>query len=235
MSNNKKIKFAKTNKIVSDVFFPKPSSHFLPEWYKKMESFFPEDKPLTIDSITTIKKCIPVFDSLTAGYTIVLWSDVSIVIEDGEPRYKSPFVEAVAENSHPMKQAYRHPMANSFKFPKFLNPWAIQTPSGYSCLFLPPLNNSNEWFEILPGIVDTDTYNAPVNFPFVLKDPKKEVIIPAGTPIAQVIPFKRDEWEMEVLDENSILFKKSQSIFFELRSKIFNSYKTKYWHKKSYK
>lgn len=232
---NKNIHFAKVDKRVSSNFYPKPAKKLIPQWYKDMESRFPEGKERNINSLSTVKKCMPVFDSLTSGYIIETWCDISIIIEDGEPRYRTPFEGFIEENSHPRKQAYKHPAANEFKFPKFINPWAIKTPSGYSCLFVPPMNNSNEWFECLPGIVDTDKYNAPVNFPFILKNPGKEIIIPAGTPIIQVIPFKRDSWTHNIFENDSELSKKADSIFFELRSKIFDSYKNKYWSPKDYK
>ena len=49
-------------------------------------------------------------------------------------------------------------------FHKILNPWVIETPPGYSCLFLPPLNNADNRFSIIPGIVDTDTFENEINF-----------------------------------------------------------------------
>ena len=90
---------------------------------------------------------------------------------------------------------------------KFVNPWIIETPPGYSCLFTAPFNNRDDRFEIVTGIVDTDTYNLPVHFPFVVNTDKYNelnTIIKKGTIIAQVIPFKRDAWQMSVkpLKEN---------------------------------
>lgn len=86
-------------------------------------------------------------------------------------------------------------------FYKVLNPWVISTPPGYSCLFLPPMNNTDDRFSIIPGIVDTDTYKNEINFPFVIngdKYPTLETMIKKGTPYVQVIPFKRDRWKMKV-------------------------------------
>ena len=50
--------------------------------------------------------------------------------------------------------------------------------------------------KVFEGIVDTDQQHI-MNFPFVYKDPEFEGIIPAGTPIVQVIPFKREKWTMD--------------------------------------
>ena len=46
----------------------------------------------------------------------------------------------------------------------------------------------------LPGIVDTDRSPQPINFPFFIK---KNFVgtIEVGTPVVQLIPFKRDDWK----------------------------------------
>ena len=88
-------------------------------------------------------------------------------------------------------------------------------------------------FRSLPGIVDTDTYTAPVNFPFVLNDWKFEGIIPAGTPMAQVIPFKRESWQMSIGKNEELI--EQNKVTTKLRSKFFDSYKSQYRQPKEYK
>jgi len=222
---SKLITFTNTIDVASE-YTPKPAIHFIPSWYKEMEARFPKEQ--TPDSQPTIKKCIPVLDAITAGYIIVSPCDVYVSIKDGEPNYNSTIANLI--NFHPRKQAYKHPKANDFQFPKWNNPWAIETPKGYSCLFKPLAHNPNPWFEILEGIVDTDTYCAPVNFPFVLKNLTEEFMIPAGTPIAQVIPFKRDKWESS-FSENKEL---SNNVLKYLTSQFFDRYKRMFWERKSY-
>ncbi len=228
-----KFKTSKTKKIifidtigVAKEYAPKPAIKFIPDWYKKMEASFPKEK--TPESVITIKKCIPVLDAITAGYIIVSPCDVYISIKDDEPNYNSAIPNLI--QFHPRKQAYTHPLANEYKFPKWNNPWGIKTPQGYSCLFKPLAHNSNPWFEILEGVVDTDTYSAAVNFPFVLKNPTKEFMIPAGTPIAQVIPFKREEWKLSFSDDKKL----HQGVTDYLSSQFFDRYKRLFWSRKSY-
>lgn len=219
------ITFSKVIKEVSDEYAPQPASKFIPEWYKKIETRFPiEKKP---NSLSTIKKCIPVLDSITAGYIIVSPCDIYVSIKDGEINYESSLNII---HFHPKKQAYNHPQGNMYQYPKWLNPWAIKTPKGYSTYFKPLAHNPNPWFEILEGFVDTDTYSASVNFPFVLKDTTFEGIIPAGTPIAQAIPIKRDSWKMKIVENNEHL-----SITSLLNSRFFDRYKNIFWQRKEYK
>lgn len=234
--------FFKTKNIItfSDIsgasaeYQPQPATKYVPEWYKKTENRFPENIKHPKNS-ETIKKCVPVFDAITAGYIIVSRCDVYVTIEDGEPKYTSAF-DAFNRpfksiEYHSMKQAHLHPEKNGFKYPKWISPWKIQTPKGYSVLFKPPAHNPNPWFTALEGIVDTDVYTSPVNFPFVLKDPTKECFIPAGTPIVQVIPFKRENWTMQVVEDDTKLDKVDAFI----NSQFWDRYKRLMWTRKEYK
>jgi hypothetical protein len=119
---------------------------------------------------------------------------------------------------------------------KVSNPWFIKTPPGYSCLFVPPLNNTDDRFSIISGIVDTDTFENEINFPFIIngdKYPTLKTTIRIGTPYVQVIPFKRDNWKMSL---NSVEHKKTESNKANYFSKnILNRYKSMWWSKKSWK
>jgi hypothetical protein len=237
LKNNKKsIIFTKTRESVSDIYFPKPAKDFLPEWYKKTDSYIGKQKDIGPDSLITngtIKKCVPVFDALTSGYIIPTYCDLLIKKDNnGNILYLTPnMLDAIS--FHPIGQAPYHPLMNNKPFPKWTNPWSIQTPSGYSSLFIPPVHSGNNFFTILEGFVDTDKYNAPVNFPFILNDIDFEGIIPAGTPMVQVIPIKRNEWKIDIKNKNNI--KKSQDDFNSLRSVFFDSYKRNFWSKKEYR
>jgi hypothetical protein len=136
---------------------------------------------------------------------------------------------------HPHQQLGEYP--NSEKkpvladYPKWMNAWSIKTPPGYSCLFTQPFHR-NSVFTILDGVVDTDTYTAPVHFPFTFNDWGFEGLIPAGTPIAQVIPFKRESWEMEIGKE--IENEESKKVTVKLHTKFFDSYKSQFRQIKEY-
>ena len=226
-------------------FYPQPASKELPEWYKDTNSYKYSDKQKGIDpnhTTATIKKCIPIFDAITSGYIIYSHCDVYVTQELTDtgkliPRYS--YTSGPAIEMHPVWQGDKHPfkMIDSVTkegqdFPKWMNPWVITTPSGYSCFFTQPIHRKSV-FTILTGIVDTDTYASTVNFPFVLNTPTFEGLIPAGTPIAQVIPFKRENWKLQFGNQKDII--KHFAVVKTIRSKFFNAYKTYYWVKKQYK
>jgi hypothetical protein len=231
--------------------YPIPAKLNIPEWYKKLEH-----TPLN----KTIKGCMPFLDTLTSGYLLKMPQDFYIrhnvdnKNENGEI-FKDSFQtfglygqsqilynKNINLNSginvHQTTQLEGSPLIEKNKnlpFYKILNPWKIKTPKGYSCLFVPPLNNSDDRFSIIPGIVDTDVFELEINFPIVLNGDKYSELkstIKKGTPYVQIIPFKRDSWKMSTKPrpqkeiENSLLF---------YASKLINAYKDKYWVKKSWK
>jgi len=224
-------------------FQPKPATASVPDWYKDLESYIGGEKKPTGDGHTTgtIKRCMPVFDAITGGYILYTYADVW-VSQKPDPNNEGKVVPWYEWPSfgplgfHPVAQAPSHPDRNNLvdggSYPKWINPWAIQTPRGYSVLFTQPMHRPS-MFTILDGIVDTDEYTAPVNFPFVLNDWSFEGLIPAGTPMAQVIPFKRESWSMNIGTENDL--RKQQSVTIKLRTSFFDSYKNKFRQPKEYK
>jgi len=222
-----------TNMIpLPEIEEPKPGSAFVPDWYKNMDSYMNGSKVPDGSGSTkaTIKRCMPVFDAITAGYIITLPADVYVSLKEGVQHFEWANFGLVS--FHVIEQAPEHPARKPFPYPKWNNPWAIKTPPGYSVLFTQPMHRESV-FTILPGIVDTDTYAAQVNFPFVVNDPSFEGLIPKGTPIAQVIPFKRDSFKMVIGgNEERILESK---VVTKLQTKFFDRYKTMFWHRKEYK
>jgi len=244
-----KITFTDTLGVLEE-FAPKPADKFIPPWYKDMDSYISKNKGTIIGTSNgTIKKCMPVFDAISSGYIITSYVDVYIRQDEknetmyngpidisginSQPGYESPHYEPIG--FHPIEQALNHPYRGNhvISYPKWVNPWGIKTPPGYSTLVIQPMHRDSI-FTILPGIVDTDKYNAPINFPFTFNEADKfEGLIPAGTPIAQVIPFKRDSWEMEIGKDKDV--KESLLHLLKINIKIFDEYKNSFRQKKEYK
>jgi hypothetical protein len=233
-----KIVFTDMTESVPKEYFPVPAKNFLPDWYKAMPPYYDKEKRALseIGAFTnaTAKKCLPLFDSLSAGYIIKTHCDISIDNKEinGNFLYQWPIADKLIE-LHDPRQYPNLPKTNgSTEVPKFISPWSVRTPRGYSSLFVSPLNRDDQPIRILSGIVDTDKYYAPVNLPFLVDESWLAGFVPAGTPIAQIIPFKRDAFKMEFgknkyLEKNSEVDKKIGSVFF-------NGYKKFAWSKKDY-
>lgn len=217
---------------LSKEFYPKPASQHIPEWYKNMDSYLDGQKQPDGNGSTTatVKRCMPVFDAITQGYIISTYVDIFVTKRDGAPWYEWSNLNAIA--FHPIIQAPEHPNQNGFNYPKLMNPWGIKTPPGYSTMFTAPAHRNNP-FTILPGVVDTDTYSGPVNFPMILTDVNFTGLIPAGTPIAQIVPFKREQWEMQIGGDKEL--EEINSINANLLTAFFDRYKNKFRITKEYK
>jgi len=193
---------------------PVPASKFWPEWFKK------QSIKNNIGN-KTVKSCPAVLDVLNYGYIIPLWSDYKVTRHSDHLEWKLP--DGVVDNNNLFgANAHSQEQIESYPFPsntfngtfKLLNPWSIRTPPGYSCYICSPHYNKHPNITPLSGIIDTDIYHeAHINnwFDAPLGE---EILLPYGMPIAQVIPFKREEFKakVEVGDNRSISNKIKQFI-----------------------
>lgn len=232
MSN---IIFTDISSSVKEDFYPVPSEKNIPEWYNKTPGYIDNNKTL-LDS--TIKKCMPVFDAMSCGYLLKTPIDMEVLsMQDYQVITTSHGpIEFSDVSTHPLRQAPHHPMKKNQSYFKINNPWSITTEAGYSCLFINPMHRESP-ITIMEGVVDTDQYVYPVNMPFVLKD-KFEGTIKAGTPFAQVIPFKREEFVMSfknVKTEEFRLKKVSDELDKAIDEGVLNTYKNLWRSRKSYR
>ena len=239
----RKIIFTDLEQSIPGLESPQPASEVIPDWYKRMASYFGKEYGLKTDKEVyltntyhvpqTMKRCMPLFDAMTAGYIVKTICDVQITQENGAPFYIwSANYEVIT--FHGRKQTEGNPVANpNIDPPKWTSPWTIQTPPGYSSMIVPPMNHHNGIFEIFSGVVDTDTYNDRVHFPFRLLDWGWEGVIPAGTPLAQIIPFKRDSFQMEMGGEEQR--KRANLTNSKIRQHFYNAYRNHFWSRKSFR
>ncbi|MCY4584305.1 MAG: DUF6065 family protein [Chloroflexi bacterium] len=163
-------------------------------------------------------------------------------IKDGELEVYFAFPEFVGEalkQSDPLSLHSWEQVGNAcdlkkFSFGKKLtklnNPWVIETPPGWSVQIKNPANNWSNDIQLIEGVVDTDEYHTQVLFPFVWTGSEKgEWIIPKGTPIAQVIPFRREEVELKIDNIDEYKRDKIQHL---LNTMHIDRYANMFWHKR---
>jgi hypothetical protein len=220
---------------IDERYYPVPTKNIIPNWYKKTHPYINDKKH---PHGMTVKRCVPVFDALTSGYTILLHADIFVTIERNSTEQAqvtqwSQFIEYPFIQSHGFEQFSNYPnIEKGVAAKKFVNPFAIVTPKGYSCLFSQPMHQDYSPIKIFEGIVDTDKQHI-VNLPFIYVDPNFEGVIPAGTPIAQITPFKRESWKFEIDNKKDIESYKKQKR--SLGSNIFAQYRDFFWTRKEYK
>jgi len=182
---------------------PVPAKQCLPDWYKNQPLYAGNKKQigqLGDDNYVnhTIRACMPVFDHITAGYVIVTPCDIIIDTTNNQANFSWATKSMRHVDLHSPAQyenlPYDRRLYSSF-ICKFNSGWGVKLPVGYSLICQPPAWIPNAPFTALSGIVDADKYHLPLNFPCLIKN-DYQGIIPIGTPIVQLIPFKRESWSM---------------------------------------
>ena len=181
---------------------PYPAVKQLPEWFTKATPYevtspYPNDGKLHFrfkSANNTFKKCVPLLDSLSAGYIIPLWADVMVEQnERSSELYWKTQADLFSLHGESTKNIPTPEGYNNLVY-KYHNCWIPQTPKGYSCLIVSPLGYNNLPFHAIPAIVDTDSSTLELAFPLWVKT-GFEGVVEKGTPMVQIIPFKRDDWD----------------------------------------
>tara|TARA_R100001224_G_scaffold68737_1_gene41628 strand:- start:63 stop:746 length:684 start_codon:yes stop_codon:yes gene_type:complete len=223
-----KIKFVATNENFKDVWpHPQPATRFIPDEFKKLKRFREDNlhEP-------TLKTCVPFLDSLTMGYIIPFDQDYVVDPVENDFSVTPANREQNDFGFHNKAQLPKEWKTAGENAGKFINKWLVITPPGYSCLFIKPMNRLETRFDIIAGVVDTDTYINVINFPFILNKRDKQFLIKKGEPMVQVIPFKRQSWKMW----SGFYYEKRHSkVSSFLNSEWIDRYKKYFWSKKSYK
>jgi hypothetical protein len=212
---------------------PSPAKFYIPEFYKNTESL--NINKFSVNDIlsgkTAVKMCLPFLDGLTAGYVQETWCDIHVDFTDNQIQYTYPHQVEILS----------HREVTAFDTESFLNSgfipfefiwrrnWIPKLPRGYSLLITHPLSRFDLPFYTLSAIVDADSfYHHPVgNIPFYLKN-NFNGVIPAGTPMYQMIPIKRENWEKNDIEFSQDVVKRSS------KKSFYGMYKRNFRKNKKY-
>jgi hypothetical protein len=192
-------------------FPPIPARKALPEWFKQMSpsielppgtSRFPFgiSKALKLSNVNaTIRRCPGIISYFSEGYLVPLWSDFLVQIRgktvycagSNELGKASPHSKEMQYNTMPLPDDYLEDSV------KFLNPWKVRTPPGWSVLVSQPFYHFEQRFTALTGVIDSDVYHhLHVNTFFRKGD--RDHQLKMGMPFLHVMPFERKDLELEV-------------------------------------
>ncbi|MEL6265027.1 MAG: hypothetical protein AAFR52_05165 [Pseudomonadota bacterium] len=184
---------------------PVPAGEALPDWFRAMPATREADT-LGGESVRTLKHCPPFIDALSLGLLMPLAADLTVTAGEVTWAWDPPILEdadivRAPVGVHVPEQAEGAPLAppggDGSLILKFTSFWTLAVPEGHSLLFTHPLNRPDLPFRTLAGVVDCDRFaDGYVHFPALL-DPGFEGVIPAGTPVAQVIPLPGRETALE--------------------------------------
>jgi hypothetical protein len=221
---------------------PEPSFNSIPDWYKNQPGLITPEFHLSMgNSGATIKKCMPIFDAMSAGYILKIPCDIYVDATNPErlsyteTKEMKDFLPELFQKHTPPQYSHYSVDLNVYHKELFrVNPyWAISTPKGTSIIYTHPIHRDELPFTSLTAIVDSDKFisRGAISM-FIKKDFKG--IIKQGTPFAQIIPFSRESWRMEIskfIDSEKDMDRQHM----DLRSVFYNGYKNKYRSKKEFK
>lgn len=209
------IEFFCTDTNVASYWPPKPAKDCVPEEISNLPDG-KEKYKINEEPLGNIKICLPAMDYINSGY--IVHNSYELELEVGLKNFRDDLrirtARTIKEQDHESSIYARKalavyyenacPVVNEGKkqraYFKIKTAWGIKTPPGYSCLVMQPFYLNESRFTILPGIIDTDTYHLPIPLVGYL-NARETIRITPGTPLLQVIPFKRDDWDMKISTE----------------------------------
>jgi hypothetical protein len=220
---------------------PTPATKTIPEWYRKADRF-----AKTIDGeyykgpdsgkVPTWKACPALLDIMGTGYTLNTPCDIEFIEKDSETLIvdiKDKKYQDFCTPRGEMTQ-FEHPKGYYKNHFAWFADWGVETPKGYSVLYSQPFNRFELPFLNTSGIIDNDNVHLMGSMPFfVLKG--FSGIIKKGTPFAQMIPFKREDWSSNIVIEDSLKLQ-SKNVLNSKKYRVPDGgvYKNKVWQPRRY-
>ena len=237
----------------SDMYRPEPVKNHKPQWFLDKDKYSKdsngkyrtdlfrnrETRALEIHKIPSWKSCPAMLDVFSSGYYLFTPTDITfkenlqIEYDDqwgnggGGWKFCSP---RGVEDGMPHPEGYS---SNTFAW---VPNWKMEVDKDYTVLLTHPININDLPFKTISGFIDaSNILMGTGNISFYIKE-NWTGTIPAGTPYAQVIPFKNDSWSSEIVNyTNEQIQENAQNTFDKyLIGPGLTRYKQTDWLKKHY-
>lgn len=186
------------------------------------------------------KACPAISDALVHGY--VLYSGIDLYFDTTSDEVKAQRPLDVPMTDEGQYLLYRNDpwQTNDILYtPEGFHPqtfkldpmYGIRTESGYSVLITSIFYRDDLPWRFMDAIVDTDRFVAYDHISFWIKKDFKGVV-KQGTPMFQVIPFKREDFQMEIIPMDEFNHSHQAN---GVSSKFTQGYKKHFWQRKSFK
>ena len=182
--------FTTNNNLVN--YYPiEPARNFLPKWWKDLDKEYTVERSNKVEiKMSTIKRCSGFIDLYSKGFMMPIWSDLCVETKlTGDWRCVSPSPDDMLVSSHDIRQLDRN--FNKFIHLKILSPWIFQEKSGINFHFTQPYWNhviEHDRIQVVPGIINFK-YQRSSNINAFVPKINHTHFLPAGTPIAHIIPI----------------------------------------------
>jgi hypothetical protein len=212
-----------------------PTRNVIPDWYKNTPKHAPDANPNKIPNSKSFKACTPFLEAFTLGYVLTTPCDIAV---DNLTDIETVITWNETLGYRPVSLRTDTELNKLLPIPEAFSPqqfvWATKVcyeiPEGYSALITHPINRHDLPFSTLGAVIDGRMLMHFGNIPVFFKK-SFNGIIPKGTPYAQIIPFKREDWYS--IKDQSILEEEKENTW-SARATTKNWYKMTHWRKKTY-
>lgn len=221
---------------------PTPTFSFNRSWWSDLPLASDDGHVCQVGPLNTIKNCPAVSDTISSGYVVYCPVDVSVNATEQNLQISTPSLHRselsnlernlVGQHTSKQMSGFSAPEGYHNNVIKINTFWGIRTDPGYSVLITKVLNRNDLPYIAVDAIVDTDSYTS--RFPYSLWIQNNfNGIIRAGSPLFQVIPFKREDWKMNLIQFPD---KESHTIQdVKISTMLNNGYRRFFWKKKRFK
>ena len=196
----------KKKKIVVDAFIDNDiiakypitqSSANPPPWYKKLKSTIEINDQGHELQIPTFKRCDGMLDLLKYSFTLPMWADLSLVVEeDGRFHWKypsQPYNFGLEQHPEFLMESAFNPLVHA----KIMSPWLLGEKTGINFYQTQAVYSFNKCPEVLipPGVVNYKYQNSTHINGFFARG--KSYFFKAGQPMMYLIPMTEDKVEVK--------------------------------------
>lgn len=212
----KKIEFYSKISGVPDLYPIVEAKDALPAWAKSARDSYIKKKENTVGRMNHIYQCPGIFDLFRHGYIVPMWHDLIITTNGSKDEFTWTIPEAqLAELDIERQGHIVESQSNGLGSVVPIKPWSLDTlikintpwhivaPRGVKFLIIPIAYPDSFEFESSIGILDPG-YSNEINIQLYYNVPKGNVMIKAGTPLAQIIPLSEQKFELVCREMNAI-------------------------------
>jgi hypothetical protein len=194
---------------------------FLPDWWKDLPKTYVESNAFYPSA--TMKGCAGFAQYYKQGFIIPLWTDVAMEVgPENSMMFRARSSDGITRTmAHPSDQRGSYLNPNQYSHLKIASPWFMSCKEEVQWMFMQPMWNQNSFgdFMIPPGVLEFK-YQGTSNINMFIKhtEEQRNLLIPAGTPVAHIVPLSDREVNLNVHlvsnEEAEKMFSKNSNISF---------------------
>lgn len=196
---------------------PRESKYFYPEWWKKIPSKMGDG---VIPHTRTVKMCPSFADIYNEGFVIVAPCDIVLRYHEQSQLWEwETSMSQIKIEVHGNNQFVNWVDGNVKSIFKLPLPYAVFLPKGYNLRQVPLIYNYNPDWHVAYGVYRADQVPE-LTIQIMYTSDKKEILIKQGTPLCQMIPYKREKFTYSFVKLKEIHMRKIKAGWYRATSKF---------------